>query len=86
MKAQARSIKNVFHMFEILRMLLHPPNPPPTLEPPPTLVLFEVVQLTTWLISAPSVFISTPNELIKSLTPSMFSYQSRLDYKWLAQT
>ena len=51
-----------------------------------TLVLFEVVQLTTWLISAPSGIIYTPNEFIMHLTLSMLSYKSRLNYKWLAQT
>ena len=53
---------------------------------PATLVLFEVVQLPTWLISAPSGVIYTPNEFIMHLTLSMLSYKSRLNYKWLAQT
>ena len=50
-----------------------------------TLVFFEVVQLTTWLISEPSGVIYTPNGFIMSLTLGMFSYKSRLNYKWLAQ-
>jgi hypothetical protein len=44
------------------------------------------VQLPTWLISAPSGVIYTPNEFIMHLTLSMLSYKSRLNYKWLAQT